>query len=228
MIDLFDIFVANLFKARKTIENLAIAIKEYNLNEPEFSYVFEFPYPKGEINKLLFNRAYMERYMRFSREIPDNVVANNLQEFKENVEYTLQNIFIILLKYYKELAYLYKAKDLAQQKIHLNINIEYTFKNPFHPFIQFTEETRKYTGTSLIYLDSLQHSEFIDIFNLQGLFQEQYQVQVKKDVNGLKDIEMSDGDDADNDADNDADDDTDNDVDDKSEANIQMVITKIF
>lgn len=162
--DSFDRFVANLFKARPLIEDLAIALKEYNSYSPDFSYTFEYPYPDGEMNKLRFDREHMERYLRFSREIPDEIVAKNLREFNGNIEYTLQNVFVILLKYWRELAYLYKARDLAQQKLTENINIEYTFKNPFHRFTNFSTETKKYTGTTLVYFSNSVEGEFVDIF----------------------------------------------------------------
>lgn len=177
-----DYFVANLFKARKVIEKLAIAIKEYTENKPNFKYQFEYPYPKNETNNIIFNRELFTKYLKFAKEIPDEVVANNLILFKQNPEYTLQNILIILIKYYKELAYLYKASDVATEMSKNNTQIEYVFTNPFekHTTLKLKTQSKKYTANELITLSNSDDKKLIDIFNIDDVLYHSSTKQIKQ------------------------------------------------
>lgn len=177
-----DYFVANLFKARKIIEKLAIAIKEYTENKPNFKYQFEYPYPKNETNSIIFNRELFTKYLKFAKEIPDEVVANNLILFKQNPEYTLQNILIILMKYYKELAYLYKASDVATEMSKNNTQIEYVFTNPFDKYttLKLKTQSKKYTANELITLSNSDDKKLIDIFNIDDVLYHSSTKQIKQ------------------------------------------------
>lgn len=177
-----DYFVANLFKARKVIEKLAIAIKEYTENKPNFRYQFEYPYPKDEMNSIIFNRELFTKYLKFAKEIPDEVVADNLILFKQNPEYTLQNILIILIKYYKELAYLYKASDVATEMSKNNTQIEYVFTNPFEKYttLKLKTQSKKYTANELITLSNSDDKKLIDIFNIDDVLYHSSTKQIKQ------------------------------------------------
>lgn len=185
-----DYFVANLFKARKIIEKLAIAIKEYTENKPNFKYQFEYPYPKNEINSIILNKELFTKYLKFVKEIPDEVVANNLILFKQNPEYTLQNILIILMKYYKELAYLYKASDVATEMSKNNTQIEYVFTNPFdkYPTLKLKTQSKKYTANELIKLSNSDDNKLIDIFNIDDVLYESSIKQINNNTVNIKEV----------------------------------------
>ncbi len=185
-----DYFVANLFKARKIIEKLAIAIKEYTENKPNFKYQFEYPYPKNEINSIILNKELFAKYLKFAKEIPDEVVANNLILFKQNPEYTLQNILIILMKYYKELAYLYKASDVATEMSKNNTQIEYVFTNPFDKYttLKLKTQSKKYTANELITLSNIDDKKLIDIFNIDDVLYHSSIKQIKQMKNNTVNI----------------------------------------
>lgn len=169
-----DYFVRSLFAVRKIIEKLAIAIKEYTENKPNFKYQFEYPYPKNEMNSIILDKELFAKYLKFAKEIPDEVVAKNLIIFKQNPEYTLQNILIILMKYYKELAYLYKACDVAIQMSKNNTQIEYVFTNPFekYPTLKLKTQNKKYTANELILLSNNDDKKLMDIFNIDDVLYE--------------------------------------------------------
>jgi hypothetical protein len=176
--DIIDYYVATILKARKMIEKLVIAIKDYDNNVANFMY--EFDYPNKEQKKIRFNRVLFGKYMKYAKEIPDDIVYSKLIEFKDNIEYRMQNIFIILLKNYKELVYLYKACDLSKELKANNREISYEFINPFKKFgVNILNKT--YGVDDLILLNNLKielvdfmSNELYDAYNQYIMKNNQY------------------------------------------------------
>jgi hypothetical protein len=137
------------------IEKLVIAINDYNNNVANFMY--EFDYPNKELKKIRFNRELFGKYLKYAKEIPDDIVYSKFLEFKDNTEYRMQNILLILLKNYKELVYLYKAANLSKELKANNKEISYEFINPFRKY-GVNILNKKYGVDDLILLNDLKNT----------------------------------------------------------------------
>ena len=118
-------FISYLFQLRPQIEQIVIAI-----DPPYKELIFTYQaYPS-----IKFTSERIAKYLKYAKEIPDAFVYQNLQTYAGNEERTLENIFLLLLKKYKELVFLYKACEIGERMMKQGQYIEYDFRNPLREY----------------------------------------------------------------------------------------------